>query len=431
MGRPRSFKRRRAGVSDKHRDVMPPLRRNRDFVLLQGGQLLSSAGSQTTTIAYPLVVLATTHSAAAAGLVGFGRLVPSALLTLPAGVAADRVDRRGLMIGSDVLRGIALGALAAALIAGTPPLWAILVVAVVEGVGISVFGVAENGALRAVVPPEQLADATGVLIGRRSVVFLLGPPLGGLLFGLGHAVPFAVDAATYAASTLSLLAMRTPFQETRAHDRARLRAQLAEGLRFLWRQPFLRTTSAIYGIGNFMVPAVVLTLVVSARDQGLSGGRTGVLVAAIGAATLVGSLVSPLVRRRLPARAILLLELWSWLGLWVYVAHPDAYVLAAMLVPFGVCASITDSVVLTLRVALTPDRLLGRVTSAATTLALAIAPLGPLAAGALISAASARATVAAIAAMGLGLAVWGTLSPAVRTAPALAGLGRAVTERRD
>jgi hypothetical protein len=254
------------------------------------------------------------------------------------------------------------------------------------------------------------------------VVFLLGPPLGGLLFGLGHAVPFAVDAATYAASTVSLLAMRTPFQEAREHGGARLRTQLAEGLRFLWRQPFLRTTAAIYGIGNFMVPAAVLTLVVSARDQGLSGGRTGVLVALIGAATVVGSVLSPLVRRRLPARAILLLELWSWLALWLFVAHPDAYVLAATLVPFGVCAPITDSVVLTLRVALTPDRLLGRVTSAATTLALAIAPLGPLAAGALISAASARTTVAAIAATGLGLALWGTLSPAVRAAPALAGL---------
>src|SRR4029078_2394166 len=106
----------------------------------------------------------------------------------------------------------------ARLVAGTPPLWAILVVAIVEGVGISVFGVAENGALRAVVPPEQLADATGVLIGRRSAGSFLGPPLGGLLFGIGHAVPFAVDAATYAASTVSLLAMRTPFQETREHD---------------------------------------------------------------------------------------------------------------------------------------------------------------------------------------------------------------------
>ena len=408
---------------------MPPLRRNRDFVLLQGGQLLSSAGSQTTTIAYPLVVLATSHSPAQAGLVGFARLLPSALLTLVAGVAADRVDRRGLMIASDILRAVALGALGAALVAGTPPVWAILVVAVLEGVGISVFSVAENGALRAVVPPEQLADATGILIGRRAAVFLLGPPLGGLLFGLGHAVPFVVDAATYAASTVSLLAMRTPFQEAREHDGTRLRTQLADGLRFLWDQPFLRTTSAIYGIGNFMVPAVVLTLVVRARDQGLSGGRTGLLVALVGAATVVGSLLSPLVRRRLPARAILLLELWSWLALWVYVAHPDAYVLAAMLVPFGVCAPITDSVVLTLRVALTPDRLLGRVTSAATTLALAIAPLGPLAAGALISAASARATVAAIAAMGLGLALWGTLSPAVRAAPPLAGLGRYAGQR--
>jgi MFS family permease len=78
-----------------------PLRRNRDFVLLQIGQLLSNAGTQTTSIAYPLLVLAVTHSAAKTGVVSFARTLPAALLALPAGVAADRWDRKRLMIAAD------------------------------------------------------------------------------------------------------------------------------------------------------------------------------------------------------------------------------------------------------------------------------------------------------------------------------------------
>jgi MFS family permease len=290
---------------------MLPLRRNRDFVLLQAGQLLSSAGTQATGIAYPLLVLATTGSPAKAGLVGFARLAPSALLGLPTGALADRGDRRRLMIGADVLRAVALAALAVALIAGDPPLWAILVVACLEGAGASVFGNAEPGVLRAVVPTAQMADAAGAQEVRRSVIWLSGPPLGGFLFGLGRAVPFVFDACSYAASTAALLAMRTPFQEERAADRAPLRAQIAEGLRFLWAMPFLRTCAALFCVGNFLIPAIVLTLIVQAHGQGLSGAETGLLLAIFGAATLVGSLVSPVARRLLSVRAILVMEQWT------------------------------------------------------------------------------------------------------------------------
>src|ERR1700755_1458838 len=108
---------------------MLPLWRNRDFVLLQAGQLLSTAGSQATALAYPLLVRATTGSPAKAGLVGFARLTPSALLGLPTGAMADRGNRRRLMIGADIARGVGLAALALALINGDPPLWAILLVA--------------------------------------------------------------------------------------------------------------------------------------------------------------------------------------------------------------------------------------------------------------------------------------------------------------
>src|SRR5918999_5933676 len=102
-----------------------PLRRNRDFMLLQAGQLLSSFGTQSTAIAYPLLVLAVTDSAAKAGAVAFARMLPLALLALPAGVAADRWNRKSLMIGADGVRLLALGALAAAILADRVPFWAI------------------------------------------------------------------------------------------------------------------------------------------------------------------------------------------------------------------------------------------------------------------------------------------------------------------
>jgi len=391
-------------------------------VLLQTGQLLSSAGSSLTTIAYPLLTLAVTHSAAKTGLVTFVRLAPFGLFSLVAGLAADRWSRKGLMICSDAVRVVAIGVLAGLVLTRDAVFWAILVVAFVEGVGATFFVGAEPGALRAVVPRLQLPAAAGAREARRSVVRLGGPPLGGALFGLSRAVPFVVDAASYAFSTLSLLAMRTPFEEGRELDETPLRTRLAEGFRFMWRQPFLRTTAFVYGIGNFVASAMLLLIVVIGRAQGFSAGEVGVLSAAVGVGTLIGSLASPLFRRALSIRTILLLELWSWVGCWSFVIWPRAYVLAAAVTLFGVAAPVTDSVVIGHRLAVTPDRLVGRVESVRTTISLLVGPIGPLLAGVVLAATSARTTVAVFAAVGLGLALWGTLSPSIRAAPSLGDL---------
>jgi MFS family permease len=388
-------------------------------VLLQAGQLLSTAGTQATSIAYPLLVLAETHSSAKAGLVSFARLAPFAVFGLFAGVAADRWSRRRLMIAADVLRAAVIAGLAAAIVADRLTYWQILVAAFVEGTGTVFFGAGQPGALRAVVPAGRLPAAAGAQEARRAVVRLGGPPLGGLLFGLGRAVPFLVDAASYAASTVSLLAMRTPFQEPRDADPSPLRARIVEGFRFLWGHPFLRTTTLLYGLGNFLMPGVLLMVVVVGKRQGLSGGEIGVLLSLLGAATLVGSLASPLVRRTLSIRAILLLELWTWVGGWLFVGWANVFVLAALVVPFGLAAPVTDSVVVGYRVAMTPDRLLGRVESVRSNIALLVAPLGPLVAGIMLDAVSARATMAVFASIGLVLSLWGTLSPAIRDAPSL------------
>jgi MFS family permease len=383
------------------------------------GQLLSTLGSQLTTIAYPLLVLALTHSAAKAGLVGFARILPTPLLGLLAGEAADRWDRKRIMIVADGLRAVAIAALAAAILADAAPLWLIVVIAFIEGTGSVFFSCAEVGAMRAVVPARQLPAAVGAQRARFATVSLVGPPAGGALFNLGRSIPFLGDAASYSFSFLSLLAMRTPFQEARLPDAASLRTRTAEGFGFLWSRPFLRTTTLLYGIGNFALPGILLVIVVAGRRSGLTGGQIGALFAVFAAFLLIGSLASPLFRRRFSMRTIILIELWLWLGSGLYLIWPSVYVLTAAILPQAVAMPVTDSVVVGYRIAIIPDRLLGRVESVRTTLAQIASPLGPLVAGILLETTSSRATVAVFTACGVALAVWGTLSPAIRNAPAL------------
>ena len=396
-----------------------PLRRNRDFLLLQAGQLLSDVGSQSAQLAYPLLVLALTGSAAKAGVVGFVRALGWTLLSLPAGIAADHWDRRRLMIAADAVRLLAVGGLAAAVVADRLPFWAIPLVAFVEGVGTALFLSAQSGAVRAVVAVRQLPGAAAAQTGRQAAVELAGPPLGGVLFGLGRAVPFLVDAGSYGFSIVSLLAMRTPFQETREPDRSSLRSRLAEGVRFLWAHRFLRTCALLFGLSNFIGAGIVLAVVVLGERQGLSSGQVGALVAVFGACLLLGSLLSPLVRRLLPVRAVLLLELWTWFGCALYLIWPNVYVLTAGFVPTALAVPSTNSVVHGYRIGMTPDRLLGRTEAAFKTISLLIVPLGPLVAGILLDNLPAEAAIGLFAGLGLVLAVWGTLSPAIRAAPSL------------
>jgi predicted MFS family arabinose efflux permease len=390
-----------------------PLRRNRDFLLLQTGQLLSGIGTQSGLIAYPLLVLALTGSAAKAGVVAFARALSATVLALPAGVLADRWDRRRLMIGADAVRVLAVGCLVVAILSDRLAFWMIPLVAFVEGSGAALFHAAEAGALRAVVPVRQLPGAAGARSGRMAVVWLAGPPLGGALFTLARVLPFLVDVVSYAFSTVSLLAMRTPFQQERAPDRSSLRSRLAEGAHFVWGHRFLRTCALLFGLANFIGPGVLLAVVVLGRRQ------VGLLLAVFGACLLLGSFLSPLVRRLLPVRGVLVLELWTWTGCGLFLIWPDVYVLTAAILPTALAIPSTDSVVHGYRIAMTPDRLIGRVESIWSTTSLLIAPLGPLVAGVLLDKVPARAAIAVFAAFGLVLAVWGTLSPSIRGAPSL------------
>lgn len=392
---------------------MAALRHNRDFVLLQAGQLLSTLGGSFTSVAYPLLVLSLTGSPAKAGLVSAARIVGAPLLILPAGIAADRFDRRRIMLAADGVRALAVASIAL-LVALNPIFWPLPLLAFVEGAGEAFFSACSGGALRSVVPPDQLPDAVSVQTARSAVVGIAGPPVGGALFTAARALPFAADAASYVFSFVSLAALRTPLQEQRDLETGRIRERLAEGFRFLMSRPFLRVTTFLYGVENFTIPATTFVLVVVAHDHGLTGGEIGLLLSAFGACILAGSLAAGVARRRLSPRAIMLLELYLGLATLLYVAVPSVWVLAVAILPQAVALPITDSVVVSRRLQLTPDRLLGRVEAVRVTIARGAAPAGPLVAGLLLTSFSSRATVAAFASIAVVLLVWGVLSPALR-----------------
>jgi hypothetical protein len=398
----------------------PPLRRNRDFLLLQAGQLLSTFGSNMSRIAYPLLVLALTGSAAKAGYVGAAEFAPMLAFNLAAGVTADRFDRRRVMIGADIVSAAALGTLAAAVLSHHAAFWLIVVVAFIDSTAAVFFLAGQSGAFRSVVPLSQIPDAASVSQGRAAVVRLAAPPVGGALFAIGRALPFLADAASYAFSTASLLLMRARFQEEREADRAPVRKRLAEGVSFFLHIPFLRTTMLMIAVSNFSIAGVQLALIVLAKRHGLSSAAVGGLVALTGATTLLGSLASPLFRRVLPLHAILLSEFWAALGYIAFLIWPNVYVLAAAFAAQAFCFPNTDAAVAGYSYALIPDRLLGRAMSVSNTLRVLFVPLGPVAAGLLLTSVSSRQTVAVLAGVTLTAAVVGTFSRSIRDAPPLA-----------
>src|SRR5581483_10624731 len=205
-----------------------PLRKNRDFNILWSGQLVSTIGSEVSGLAFPLLVLALTHSPARAGIVGFANALPNIFFYLPAGALVDRWNRKRIMLAADAARAVALGTIAVSLWAHELTFVQIVLVAFVEGSFGVFFRVSESAALPQVVPREQLPQAIAQNQARQQGAGVVSQPLGGFVFAVGRSVPFVFDALSYAASFVSLLFVRPAFQEAREPAAQHLRAEIAE-----------------------------------------------------------------------------------------------------------------------------------------------------------------------------------------------------------
>jgi predicted MFS family arabinose efflux permease len=396
------------GEAPRERLGIVPLRRNRDFQLLWSGQAVSLLGSQISKIAYPLLVLAMTGSPAKAGLAGAAAMLGYLLFPLAAGALADRHDRKRIMIVCDAIRLLAVGSIAIAGWAAHITYVQILVAGFGEGTATVFFSVAERAALPMLVHPSQRSAAIGQNEARQYAAQLAGPALGGTLFGLSRAAPFAADALSYLASLVTLPFVKAPMQAPRPSSSgprtARgLRAELGEGLAFTWRQPFLRYSAFFAASVNILLQVLTLGLIVLARHDGASPAQIGLIVGCMGAGGLAGALAAPWFQRRIPAGIAITGCMWVWTVLLA--------VIVLVRVPLWLCPVVAaiafvgpswNVAVQTYRMQITPNELLGRTSSVALQIAWGVIPLGSLLAGFLLQAVSPATAMTVIAA---GMAV--------------------------
>jgi predicted MFS family arabinose efflux permease len=411
--------------------VTTPLRRNRDFQLLWAGQAISALGSRASGVALPLLVLGLTGSPARAGATMLAGSLPLLLFTLPAGAYLDRVDRKRAMLACDAARAVALASIPAALWLGRLSFAQLLAVAFVEGTGFVVFEIAERAALARVVPSGQLPAAISQNQAREYGAMLLGQPLGGVLFGLGRAIPFVADAISYVASAAGLLLVRTQLQGERDPRPTTLRAEIVEGLAFLWRQPLLRTTSLLVTGSDLVINALYLVVIVMARERGASAALIGALFAFVGVGGVLGSLVAPAVARVAPPRLVVLGSLWTVTLLVPLLALvPGAVPLGVLYGAMFAVFPAWNTVIGAYRMLLVPDRLRGRVQAVSTLLALGAVPIGSLVVGVLLEALGSTPTIALLFTVMLVVSSTAFVSRAIRDAPRLEGLGLSADEAR-
>ena len=394
-----------------------PLWRNRDFLLLWTGQVVSTIGTRVSGLAYPLIVLAITGSAAQAGLVAAAQTVPFVIWFLPAGALVDRWPRKRIMLAADAGRAVALASVAVAVLAGRLMVGYLIAVAFAEGTLYVFFLLAETAALPYVVPRPQLPAAVAQNQARDQGAVLIGQPLGGFLFGLGHAVPFAVDAVSYLAGVAMTAPIRRNLEEELAPERRRLVAEISEGVRWLWGQHLLRALVAIAAVGNLAFSALGLTIIVRARDLGASPASIGVLLGLFGAGAIAGALAAPPVQRLVPPNVILLGALWWWVVQMVALAlAPTVFLLGAVYTVGALMGPVFQTTSAAYRYALTPDRLQGRVYGVSRMIGWCTIPLGAVLGGISLQTLGAVPTFAALATCLAIVAAASTASQQIRRA---------------
>ena len=394
-----------------------PLWRNHDYILLWSGQMISSVGSRVSMLAFPLFVLALTHSPAQAGLIGAMRGLPYALLILPAGALVDRWNRKRVMILCDIGRAIALGSIPIALVLGRLTIAQLYVVSLVEGILFTFFGLAETACLPQVVSKEQLptAAAQGMVID--SVSGLIGPSIGGILYGIGRAVPFLADAISYGASVVSLLFINTKFQEDREPAPLHLWADIKEGLSWLWKKPLLRFLALL--TGGMIAPVVgySLILIVIAQSQHASSFTIGVILACGGIGSILGAfLVTPL-QKLFSFGQIMIASTWIWALTWLlFAVAPNPLILGIVTAVTFIIVPIYLSVQFGYRLALIPDHLQGRVNSVFRLIAFGSEPIGLAVTGILLQAFGPITTVLVLFVPQFILSIAATLNKGLRNA---------------
>ena len=355
---------------------------NRYYVFYRTSRVTSVLGSRVSAIAYPLLILGIGGSAVEAGALATCQMITALALKLPAGHVADRFERRRVMIGMDLIRMVSVGSvpLAALLHGLTYP--QLIAVAMIEGGGSAMFGPAAGVYLRGIVPKEQLNKALSQTQATSGAMSLIGPTIGGVLYGVDRLLPFTVDAASYLISAALLLGVcvSEPHPTDATGDQ-----RMTAGARWLWHQARLMRVVLFTSVMNLLSATLTVVVIVSLREHGTSSSAIGVLLACVGCGGIAGSVLAPRIVAVLgPARLCLANGIVWAIGLAIFAAAFSPFVIGPVLALMFVLAPAAGIMLSRITLDEAPPHLLGRVSTAEQTVSLSLASLGPVVGGALL-----------------------------------------------
>jgi MFS family permease len=369
-------------------------RLGRHYWRLWWANTISSTGDGAFVAALPLLAVTITRDPRLVSVVTAATYLPWLLLSLPAGAVVDRYDRATLMWRAQAVQGAVVTMIAVLIVFREADIEVLAAGGFLLGSAEVIFSNAAQSVLPALVPPELLAKANGsqqvsLTVGESFV----GPPVGSLLFAAAAALPFGLDAASFAGSAALVATLPRTRPAPENAKRPTIRAQIAEGLRWLVRHRLIRVVAVLLGIYNFanqmgqaiLVLLATQTLHVSTRGYGL-------LLAASAVGSVVGGLVNPMLTPKLGLLPSLVLPALIDAAAFVGIGlAPDPVVVAALLAVQGFSVAMWNVVTVTLRQQTVPGHLLGRVNSVYRMLGWGLMPLGALAGGFVAHAAGLRA----------------------------------------
>jgi MFS family permease len=379
-----------ANVVDRSREGEEPGRLGLPFWRLWSASTLSNLADGLVKIALPLVAVTLTGSPGLVAGVTLAVTLPWLLFALPAGALADRVDRRIAMVTANVVRAAAVAVLAVTVVLGLgssgAAIWVLYALALVLGTAETVYDTSAQSILPQVVARDRLPRANGRLLAAELTANeFVGPPLGGLLVAAGVAAAFVTPAALWVAAVGALLLLRGDFSVPR-EEPTTLRADVAEGLRYLWGHRLLRTLATMTGLFNLATNATFAVFVLYAvgpdSAMGLTEAGFGLLFATIAAGSLVGALLADPIIGRLGRSRSLALGILGGVGtVGIPALTTNPLVIAPAFLAGGLSNALWNVVAVSLRQRITPDRILGRINSSYRLVAWGTRPLGAAAGG--------------------------------------------------
>lgn len=358
------------------------------FSRLLTASALSNLADGVFQVALPLLAVTITKSPALVAGVALAQRLPWLVMALPAGALADRLDRRQTMIRVDLLRVVVMGGLAFAVALDVASMLLLYAAALVLGLGETLFDTSAQSILPSIVDREQLTKANGRLQAvELTTNQFVGPPIGGLLAAATLTAAFAASAAAYLVAALCLVLIAGTFRPARTGPPTRMRDDIAEGLRFVWHKPVLRTLGLMLGLTNLAFMAhfsVFVLFAVEPGPMGLSKAGYGLLLASAAFGGVAGSWAGPWLERvagraRCLFGAIVLFG--ASLAVPAITTDIAANVAAFVVASFG--SVVWNVITVSLRQRITPDHLLGRMNAAYRMLGWGTMPIGAALGGAI------------------------------------------------